>query len=78
MYADRMDVLRPKIDARNLSPSELAEVRILESQKRRFEALLGAKLERPKWITKDVAEFLWETKGDMGRNAVEFVKGVGK
>ncbi len=25
-----------------------------------------------------MAEFLWETKGDMGRNAVEFVKGVGQ
>lgn len=40
IYFERMEVLRPKIDAENLSPSEFAEVRVLESQKRRFEALL--------------------------------------
>lgn len=77
-YYERHEQLRPKIEAKTLSQAEATELRILQSQKNRFEAIFGAKLERPKWVTADVAEFLWETKGDMGRNAVEFVKGFGE
>lgn len=39
-YFERMNSLRPKIEARNLSMQEVAEVRLLESQKRRFDALM--------------------------------------
>lgn len=70
-YFERMNSLRPKIEAKNLSLQELAEVRLLESQKRRFDALMGMKLQTPEWITKDVAVFLWDTKGNMVDYAVE-------
>jgi hypothetical protein len=77
-YLERMNALRPKIEAKTLSPAEMSELRVLESQKRRFSALMDSKLQSPEWVTKDVAVFLWETKGDMGRNAVEAVKGMAK
>lgn len=39
MYYERHEQLRPKIESKSLSQAEAVEVRILESQKSRFEAI---------------------------------------
>lgn len=73
-YAERISAIGlDRIKSGDITPGERQELAVLESQKVRFEALSGAKLEAPESLTMFI---LKERKFDTGKNLLYMSGGV--